>query len=99
MGMSWASGTPDDEQSRRVIARALNEGASMLDAADMYGPFTNEELIGDAIRGRRNEAFVATKCGFSVMDRNTFELELDGSPAHIGLVCEESLQRLRTEVI
>lgn len=71
MGMSWAYGGAghDDAQSTAVIRRALERGANLIDTAEVYGPFTNEELVGRALAGRRDEAAVATKCGLTVFNR------------------------------
>ena len=96
MGMSWAYGAAerDDAQSREVLRRALDLGVTLIDTADVYGPFTNEELVGSGLQGRREEAFLATKCGLVVgpdgMGRN-------GRPEHVRAAIDASLQRLRTD--
>src|ERR671939_450523 len=69
MGMSEFYGTADDSEATATIHRALDLGVTLLDTADMYGPFTNEELVGKAIRGRRDKVVLATKFGF-VRDPN-----------------------------
>ena len=81
MGMSEFYGPRDDAESIATIHRALELGGDLLDTADMYGPYTNEELIGRAIHGRRQQVVLATKCGI-VRDPNDRSLRgLDGSPA------------------
>ena len=64
MGMSTSYGTPDDAESLATIDRALDLGVTLFDTAEGYGPFTNEELLGRALRGRRDRALIATKFGF-----------------------------------
>ena len=93
MGMSQSYGTPDHAEARATIHRALELGITFLDTADVYGPFTNEELVGEAIRGRRGEVFLATKCGL-VTDAPGHPSGVDGSPAHIRSACDASLRRL-----
>ncbi len=99
MGMSWAYGPADQEESIAVVRRALDLGCTLVDTADMYGPFTNEELVGRAVAGRRDEVILATKCGNVVHDVETFEIQRDGSPEHIRTACEGSLRRLGVETI
>jgi aryl-alcohol dehydrogenase-like predicted oxidoreductase len=101
MGMSWGYGQSetDDDESIRVIHRALDLGCTLLDTADVYGPFTNEELVGRAIATRRDEAVVATKCGLVVHDAATYDMRPDGRPEHIREACEASLRRLGVEAI
>ena len=65
MGMSQSYGTPQDEESLATGHRALEPDVNFLDRADVYGPFTNERLVGEAIRGRRDEVILATKCGLN----------------------------------
>ncbi len=99
MGMTWAYGpTGDDAESLRVIDRALELGVTLIDTADVYGPFTNEELVGRAIAGRRDEIVLATKTGF-VADPVTHAMWKNGSPEHIRSSCEASLKRLGVETI
>lgn len=99
MGMSWAyGGERDDDESIRVIRHAIDLGANLIDTADMYGPFTNEELVGRALRGRRDEVVLATKCG-NVVDPETRTVRQDGRPEHVKAACEGSLHRLGVEVI
>src|SRR4051794_4827159 len=101
MGMSWAYGAAerDDDASIAVIRRALEIGVTLVDTADVYGPFTNEELVGRALEGRRDEAVLATKCGFVVEDAATFRMVRDGRPEHVRSAIQGSLRRLRTDVI
>jgi aryl-alcohol dehydrogenase-like predicted oxidoreductase len=98
MGMSYAYGTPDDSESIATIQMALDRGVTMLDTAEGYGPYTNEVLIGKAIRGRRDGVIIATKFGFK-RDENDVPIGLDGSPANARRVAEASLKRLGVEVI
>lgn len=94
MGMSWGYGTADQETADAVIGRALDLGATLIDTADIYGPFTNEELVGRALEGRRDEAVLATKCGIVVRDAKAYDFGLDGRPEHVRDACEGSLRRL-----
>ena len=98
MGMSYAYGTPDDAESIATIQLALDRGVTMLDTAEAYGPYTNEILIGKAIRGRRDAVVIATKFGFT-RDENHVPIGLDGSPVNARRVAEASLQRLGVDVI
>ncbi|HYI20327.1 MAG TPA: aldo/keto reductase [Solirubrobacteraceae bacterium] len=99
MGMTWAytSGPLGDDRSVAVIHRALELGMDLIDTADMYGPFTNEEVVGRALAGRREEAVLATKVGLVVEDRATYTLRRDGSPAHVREGIDASLRRLGTD--
>jgi aryl-alcohol dehydrogenase-like predicted oxidoreductase len=99
MGMSWAYGAGDDNESLAVIERALELGVTFLDTSDVYGPFTNEQLVGRAIAGRRDDVVLATKAGLVVEDRANYVLGRDGRPEHIREACEASLQRLGVEAI
>jgi aryl-alcohol dehydrogenase-like predicted oxidoreductase len=94
MGMSWAYGPGDDEESVRVVHRALELGCTLVDTADVYGPHANERLVGRALAGRRDEAVLATKAGIVVEDRATFRLGRDGTPAHLRAAIDGSLERL-----
>jgi len=96
MGMSWAYGAAerDDSASRAVVRRALDLGVTLIDTADVYGPFTNEELVGAALQGRRDEAFLATKCGL-VMGPDG--MGRDGRPEHVRAAIDASLRRLGTD--
>ena len=99
MGMSWAYGAGDELESIAVIERALELGVTFLDTSDVYGPFTNEELVGRAIAGRRSDVVLATKAGLVVEDRANYVLGRDGRPEHIREACEGSLTRLGVDAI
>jgi aryl-alcohol dehydrogenase-like predicted oxidoreductase len=100
MGMSFAyGGARDEQESIAVIQRALDLGSTLLDTSDVYGPFVNEELVGRAIAGRRDEAVVATKCGLVVEDVKAVTLRRDGTPGHIRESCDGSLRRLGVDAI
>ncbi len=93
MGMSAFYGGADEAQSTSVIHRALDLGVTLFDTAEMYGPHTNEILLGKALKDRRNQAFIATKFGINYnADRS--KLMVDGSPANVRRAIEGSLQRL-----
>ncbi|WP_018544629.1 aldo/keto reductase [Streptomyces sp. LaPpAH-108] len=97
MGMSGDFyGPADDAQSVRVIHAALDAGVTLLDTADMYGSGRNEELVGRALRGRRNDAFIATKFGIRRADGRRWN---DSSPVYARAACEASLRRLGVETI
>jgi aryl-alcohol dehydrogenase-like predicted oxidoreductase len=96
MGMTWAYGVSDEAESLRTIHRALDLGITFLDTAEIYGPYTNEELVGRALAGRRDGVVVATKFGFSFSGPTR---GVDGSPANVKRVAEASLKRLNIDVI
>jgi aryl-alcohol dehydrogenase-like predicted oxidoreductase len=98
MGMSEFYGSADEGEAREVIDRALDLGVSFLDTADMYGPFTNEKLVGAAIAGRREEVVLATKFG-NVRGENGERLGIRGDAEYVRQCCEDSLQRLGVERI
>jgi aryl-alcohol dehydrogenase-like predicted oxidoreductase len=96
MGMSEFYGAHDDTESLTTLNHALERGVNFLDTADAYGPCTNEELVGRALRGRRDAAFLATKFGFVRDAANPTARALDGRPTHVHEACEGSLRRLNT---
>src|SRR5213082_2881414 len=98
MGMSDFYGSGDDEQSIATIHHAIERGVTFLDTADMYGPFKNEELVGRAIRDRRDQVFLATKFA-NVRGPNGEFLGVRGDPEYVRSACEASLKRLGVEVI
>jgi aryl-alcohol dehydrogenase-like predicted oxidoreductase len=98
MGMSEFYGARDDAESRKTIDRALELGVSFLDTADVYGPFANEELVGRALRGRRERVVLATKFGNLRTPDGKF-VGIDGRPEYVRAAAEASLQRLGVEVI
>jgi aryl-alcohol dehydrogenase-like predicted oxidoreductase len=89
----------DDDESLRVIRRAIELGVTLIDTADAYGPFSNEELVGRALQGRRDQVVLATKVGLVVDDAATQRLHRDGRPEHIRAACDASLRRLRSDVL
>ncbi|MEO7744750.1 MAG: aldo/keto reductase, partial [Actinomycetota bacterium] len=100
MGMSWAY-TPaerDDDRSVALIHAAIDAGVTLIDTADVYGPFHNETLVGRALAGRRDEVTLATKVGL-VTQGAGHPLQRDGTPEHVRSAVEASLQRLGTDVI
>ncbi|HUA11899.1 MAG TPA: aldo/keto reductase [Solirubrobacteraceae bacterium] len=98
MGMSAFYGATDEAESVRAIHRALELGCDFLDTADMYGPHTNEQLVGRAIAGRRDEVFLATKFGIKI-EGDPPKRAIDGSPAYVRAACEASLGRLGVDHI
>jgi aryl-alcohol dehydrogenase-like predicted oxidoreductase len=99
MGMSAFYGAADEGEALRTIARALDLGCNFLDTSDMYGPHTNERLVGRAISGRREEVFLATKFGIKYEPGDPPRRSIDGSPAYVRSACEGSLERLGVEHI
>jgi aryl-alcohol dehydrogenase-like predicted oxidoreductase len=98
MGLSFGLGPAVDKQSGiDVIRAAVERGVTFFDTAEMYGPFTNEELVGEALAPFRKDVAIATKFGFSI--ENGKQSGLDSRPPHIKQVAEASLKRLKTEVI
>jgi aryl-alcohol dehydrogenase-like predicted oxidoreductase len=99
MGMSWAYGPADENESIRVLHRALELGIDFWDTAEMYGPFTNEALLGRALKGKlRQQVIIATKFAMRFGSKGEM-LGLDSSPAHIVKSIEGSLNRLGTDYI
>ena len=98
MGMSEFYGPADEQESIATIHYALERGLNFLDTADMYGPFKNEELIGRAIKGRRDQVFLATKFG-NVRGENGEFFGVRGDPEYVRSACEASLKRLGVDVI
>ncbi len=96
MGMTHGYGVGDEAESIATIHRALDCGVTMLDTAEAYGPYTNEELIGKALQGRREGVILATKFGLTIGPGG---LKMDGSPANAKRSVEASLRRLRADVI
>ncbi len=98
MGMSEFYGAGDDDESVATIHEALDAGVNFLDTADMYGPFINEELVGRAIAGRRDEVVLATKFGNQRGEDGSY-IRVNGTPEYVLAACEASLQRLGVDVI
>ncbi len=98
MGMSEFYGTGDQAEAEATIRRALDLGVTFLDTADMYGPFTNERLVGRAIAGRRDEVVLATKFGNERGEDGSFR-GINGTPDYVRRACDASLQRLGVDVI
>ncbi|MCB9959637.1 MAG: aldo/keto reductase [Rhodospirillaceae bacterium] len=98
MGMSDFYGDSDRAGNLRVLDRALELGCSFWDTSDIYGPFTNEELVGAALKGRRDRVVLATKFGV-IRDPRLSDRGIDGRPAYVKSACEASLRRLGTDHI
>ena len=98
MGMSEFYGTSDEDESIATIHRAIELGVTFLDTADMYGPFTNEKLVGRAIQGRRDEVVLATKFG-NVRGEDGSFLGVSGKPDYVRDACDASLSRLGVDHI
>jgi aryl-alcohol dehydrogenase-like predicted oxidoreductase len=99
MGMSAFYGAHDDAESIATIHHALERGLNLLDTADMYGPHTNEVLVGKALKGRREQAFVATKFGIVLDPANPAARGVNGRPEYVRAACDASLKRLGIDTI
>ena len=100
MPMNWAyGGETSEHEAFRAIHRAIDLGVTLLDTADVYGPFTNENLVGRSLEGRRDEVILATKVGLVVGPNGGYPLDNDGRPEHIRSAIDASLERLRTDSI
>jgi aryl-alcohol dehydrogenase-like predicted oxidoreductase len=99
MGMSFAYGRADDEESVATIHRALDLGITFFDTADMYGPMSNERLLGRALQGRRHQAVIATKFGNEIGADGQLARRVNGRPEYLRTALDASLQRLGVETI
>ena len=99
MGMSDFYGSHDDVASEALIKSALDRGVNFLDTADMYGPYTNEQLLGRAIKGRRAQVFIATKFGIQRDPADPARRGFNGRPEYVRSACDASLKRLGVEHI
>ena len=100
MGMSFGYGPPKDKQEMISLLRAAVErGVTFFDTAEVYGPFTNEELVGEGLAPFRERVVIATKFGFKLDPKSGRSIGVDSRPEHIKEVAEASLKRLRTDVI
>lgn len=99
MGMSAFYGAHDDNISIKTLHYALDQGITLLDTADMYGPFTNEQLVGKAIAYRRDRVFLSTKFGIVLDPANPMARGVNGRPEYVRQCCEQSLQRLGVDHI
>src|ERR1700734_3570455 len=101
MGMSQSYGPPPGDRREMIslIRRAVDHGVTFFDTAEVYGPFTNEELVGEALAPVREQVVIATKFGFKFDPVTNKQAGLDSRPQHIKEVAEASLKRLKTDVI
>src|SRR5881397_2687660 len=100
MGMSFSYGPPADKQEMIALIRsAVERGVAFFDTAEVYGPFTNEELVGEALAPFRDQVVIATKFGFDIDPKDGKQRGLNSRPEHIKQVAEASLKRLKTGVI
>jgi aryl-alcohol dehydrogenase-like predicted oxidoreductase len=98
MALAGMYGTPEESGSLRVLDRALELGCTFLDTSDAYGPFTNEELLGRALAGRRDQVVLATKFGNVRQPDGSF-LQVNGDPEYVPVACDASLRRLCVDYI
>jgi aryl-alcohol dehydrogenase-like predicted oxidoreductase len=100
MGMSMSYGPPRDRQEMiSLLRKAVDRGITFFDTAEMYGPFTTEELVGEGLAPVRDQVVIATKFGFKIDPKERKQVGVDSRPEHIKEVAEASLKRLRTDVI
>lgn len=99
MGMSQAYGPADEQESIATLHRAIELGCTFFDSAEVYGPFANEELLGRAFKGRREQVVIATKFGFRIENGKQIGTERNSRPEHIREAVEGSLRRLGTDHI
>jgi aryl-alcohol dehydrogenase-like predicted oxidoreductase len=100
MGLSSGYGTPSDrDHAIEIIGAAVERGVTLFDTAQVYGPFTNEEVVGEALAPFRDEVVIATKFGFNLADGESESVQLNSRPDHIRRMTEDSLRRLRTDHI
>jgi aryl-alcohol dehydrogenase-like predicted oxidoreductase len=99
MGMTHAYGSGDEASGLETIRRALELGITFLDTAEVYGPYTNEELVGRAVAGRRDRFEIATKFGFAIDPEQPSDRNADGRPENVRRACEGSLKRLGIDYI
>lgn len=99
MGMAQVYGASDDAESIATIHRALELGVNFFDTAEAYGPYTNEVLVGKALKGKRQQAIIATKFGFDLASKQPIGTAANGRPENVFKVANESLQRLDTDYI
>src|ERR1700751_2249401 len=100
MGMSAFYGAVDEGEARATIERALDLGCNFLDTSDMYGPYTNERLVGSGVAPRRDDTFLATKFGIKlVKEDNLIDRVIDGRPEYVREACDASLRRLEVDHI
>jgi aryl-alcohol dehydrogenase-like predicted oxidoreductase len=99
MGMTFAYGETDEDESVKAIHRAAELGVTLLDTAEVYGPYSGEELVGRALKGRRDDYELATKFGFAVDPERPMDREVDGTPENVRRACEGSLRRLGVDHI
>ena len=97
MGMSFAYGTADEDEARATLLAAVDAGVTLFDTADMYGPYTNELLVGSTLKPVRDRVNIATKFGNRTLDDGT--RTIDGTPEYVHQACDASLERLGIDVI